>query len=390
MKWKAKEKGKDTQLNTEFQRIARRDKKTFLNEQAKEIGENNRIVKTRDLFKKIGDTKGTFHAKRDTIKDRNGKDLTEAEEIKKKWQEYSQELYKKGLNDLDNQDGVVTHLEPDILECEVTWPLGIIATNKHGGGDRIPAELFKIVKDSAVKDCIQHVSKFGKLGNGQTTIQLCSFHMLPWLCSKSFKLVFNSTWTANFQMFKLDLEKAERNQRSNCQHYRKSKKIPENISSAPLTMLQPLTVSITMTCVKFLKRREHETTLPLSWKTCMQVKKQQLEPDMEQLTGSNWVRSITRLYTVTLLIQLICKVQFSHSVMSESLWLHRLLHTRFHCPSPTPGAYSNSCPSSRWCHPIISSSVVPLSSCLQSFPASGSFPMSQLFHQVAKVLELQL
>ena len=99
MKWKAQEKGKDTQLNTEFQR---RDKKTFLNEQAKEIGEDNRIVKTRDLFKKIGDTKRTFHAKRDTIKDRNGKDLTEAEEIKKKWQEYSQELYKKGLNDLDN------------------------------------------------------------------------------------------------------------------------------------------------------------------------------------------------------------------------------------------------------------------------------------------------
>ena len=113
------EKERYTQLNAEFQRIARRDKKAFFNEQCKKIEETNRMEKTRDLFKKIGDIKETFHARMGTIKDRNGKDLTEAEEIKKRWQEYTEELYKKGLNDPDNHDGVVTHLEPDILECEV-------------------------------------------------------------------------------------------------------------------------------------------------------------------------------------------------------------------------------------------------------------------------------
>ena len=107
-----------THLNTEFQRIARRDKKVFLSDQCKEIEENNRMGKTRDLFKKIRDTQGTFHAKMCTIKDRNGKDLTEAEDIKKRWQEYT-EVYRRDFNDPDNHDGVSTHLEPDILECEV-------------------------------------------------------------------------------------------------------------------------------------------------------------------------------------------------------------------------------------------------------------------------------
>ena len=106
--------------------------------------------KTRDLFKKMRDTKGTFHAKMDTIKDRNGMDLTEAEGIKKRWQEYT-ELCKKAPNDLDNHDGVITHLEPNILECEVRWALGSITTNKASGGDGIPAELFQILKDDAVK-----------------------------------------------------------------------------------------------------------------------------------------------------------------------------------------------------------------------------------------------
>ena len=106
--------------------------------------------KTRDLFKKTGDIKGTFHARIGTIKDRNGKDLTEAEEIKKRQQEYT-ELYKKGLNDPDNHNGVITHLEPDILESEVKWALGIITMNKASGGDRIPVELFQILKDDAVK-----------------------------------------------------------------------------------------------------------------------------------------------------------------------------------------------------------------------------------------------
>ena len=104
--------------------------------------------KTRDLFKKIRDTKGTFHAKMGTIKDRNGRDLTEAEDIKKRWQEYIEELYEKDLHDPDNNDGVITHLETDILECEVKWALGSITMNKASGGDGIPAELFQILKDA--------------------------------------------------------------------------------------------------------------------------------------------------------------------------------------------------------------------------------------------------
>ena len=107
--------------------------------------------KTRDLFNKIRDAKGTFHAKMGIIKDRNIMDLTEAEDIKKRWQEYTGKLYKKDLNDLDNHNGVITHLEPDILECEVKWALRSITTNKGSGGDGIPAELFQILKDDAVK-----------------------------------------------------------------------------------------------------------------------------------------------------------------------------------------------------------------------------------------------
>ena len=113
------EKGRYSHLNAEFQRIARRDKKAFLSDQCKEIEENNRMGKTRDLFKKTRDIKGTFHAKMGSIKDINGMDLTEAEDIKKRWQEYTEELYKKDLHDPDNHDGVITHLEPHILECEV-------------------------------------------------------------------------------------------------------------------------------------------------------------------------------------------------------------------------------------------------------------------------------
>ena len=117
------EKERYTHLNAEFQRIARRDKKAFLSDQCKEIEENNRMGKTRDLFKKIRDTKGTFHAKMGSIMDRNSLDLTEAEDIKKRWQEYTEELHKKDLHDPDNHDGVITHLEADILECEVKWAL---------------------------------------------------------------------------------------------------------------------------------------------------------------------------------------------------------------------------------------------------------------------------
>ena len=131
VKRKVKSKGEKeryTYLNAEFQRIARRDKKAFLSEQYKKIEENNRMGKTRDLFKKIRNTKGMFHAKMGSIKDRNGMDLTEAEDIKKRWQEHTEELCKKDLHDPDNHDGVITHLEPDILECEVKWALGSITT----------------------------------------------------------------------------------------------------------------------------------------------------------------------------------------------------------------------------------------------------------------------
>ena len=119
-----------THLNAEFQRIARRDKKAFLSDQCKEIEENNRMGKTRDLFKKIRDTKGKFHAKMGSIKGRNCMDLTEADDIKKRWQEYTEELCKKDLYDPGDHDGVITHLEPDILECKVKWALGRITMNK--------------------------------------------------------------------------------------------------------------------------------------------------------------------------------------------------------------------------------------------------------------------
>ena len=186
-------------LNAEFQRIARRDKKAFFRDQCKEIEENHRMGKTRDLFKKIRDTKGTFHAKMGSIKDRNGMDLTEAEDTKKRWQEYTEELYKKDLHDPDNHDGVITHLDPDILECEVKWALGSITMNKASGGDRIPVELFQILKDDAVKVlrliCQQiwktqqwphdwkrsvfiPIPKKGNAKNVQITAQLHSSHML--------------------------------------------------------------------------------------------------------------------------------------------------------------------------------------------------------------------
>ena len=132
-----------THLNAEFQRIARRDKKASLSDQCKEVEENNRMRKTRDFFKKIRNTNGTFHAKMGAIKDRNGIDLTEAEDIKKSWQEYTEDLCKKDLHDPGNHDGVITHLEPDILESEVKWALGSITRNKVSGGDAISMSYFK-------------------------------------------------------------------------------------------------------------------------------------------------------------------------------------------------------------------------------------------------------
>ena len=145
------EKERYKHLNADFQRIARRDKKAFFSDQCKETEEKNRMGKTRDLYKKIRDTKGTFHAKMGSIKDSNGMDLTEADDIKKRWQEYTEELYKKDLHDPDNNDSVVTHLEPDILECEVKWALGSITRNKASEADGIPVELLQILEDDTMK-----------------------------------------------------------------------------------------------------------------------------------------------------------------------------------------------------------------------------------------------
>ena len=145
------EKERYKHLNAGFQRIARREKKAFFSDQCKQIEENNRMGKTRDLFKKITDTKGTFNEKIGTIKDRNGRDLTEAKDITKRRQEYTEELYKKDLHDPDNHNGMITHLELDILEWEVKWALGSITTNKASGSYGIPVQLFHILKDDAVK-----------------------------------------------------------------------------------------------------------------------------------------------------------------------------------------------------------------------------------------------
>ena len=138
-------------MNAEFQKIARRDKKTLFSDQCKETEENNRMDRTKDLIKKIRDTKGTFLAKMAIIKDRNCMDLIEAEYIKKRWQEYTEKYTKKDLHDPDDHNSVITHLEKDILECEVKWALGSITMNKASGGDGIPIELFPILKDDAVE-----------------------------------------------------------------------------------------------------------------------------------------------------------------------------------------------------------------------------------------------
>ena len=174
-------------LNAEFQKIARKDKRAFLSDQCKEIDENHKMGKIRDLFKKTRDTKGIFHAKTGLIKDRNGMDLTEAEDSKKKWKKYKEELHEKDFNEPDNHDGVITHLEPDILECEVKWALGSISTNKASGSDGIPVELFQILKDDAEKVLHSIYYKLGKLSSGHR-IGKCSFHSN--LKERQFKRMF--------------------------------------------------------------------------------------------------------------------------------------------------------------------------------------------------------
>ena len=173
---KNKEEERYKHLNAEFQRIASRDKKAFFSKQCKEIEENNKMGETRDLFNKIRDTKGKFRAKMTSIKDRNGMDLREAEDIKKRWQEYTEELCKKDLYDPDNHDSVITQLEPNIQVCEVKWTLESISTSKASGGDAIPVELFQILKDDAVK--VVHIICQQNLENSAvaTGLEKVSFH----------------------------------------------------------------------------------------------------------------------------------------------------------------------------------------------------------------------
>ena len=195
--------------------------------------------KTRDLFKKIRDTKGTFHAKTGTIKDRNSMDLTEAEDIKKRWQEYTEELYKKDLHDPENHNGMITHLEPDILECEVKWALGNITTNKSSGGDGIPVELVQILKDDAVKvlySICQQIWKtqqwsqdwkrsvfipIPKKGNAK---ECSNYHTIA-LISHASKVTLKILKARLRQYVNRELpdveagfRKGKRNQRSDCQH----------------------------------------------------------------------------------------------------------------------------------------------------------------------------
>ena len=182
-------------MNAEFQRIERRDKKAFLSEQCKEIEENSRMRNTRNHFQKIRDFKRTFNAKMGTLKYRKGMDMTEAEDIKKKWQEYTK-LYKKDPHDPDNHVGVITHLEPDILECEVKWALGSITTNKASGGDGIPVELFQILKDDAVK-VLPALNMSANLENSAvaTGLEKVSLHFSPkeGQYQRIFKLLHNCT-----------------------------------------------------------------------------------------------------------------------------------------------------------------------------------------------------
>ena len=198
--------------------------------------------KTRDLFKKIRDTKGTFHAKIGSIKDRNGMDLTEAKVIKKRWQEYTEEPYKKDLHDPDNHDSVITHLEPDILECEVKWALGSITMNRASGGDGIPVELFQILKEDAVKvlhSICQQICKthqwpqdwkrsvfipIPKKGEAKECSNYCTIALILHTSKVMLKII-----QVRFQQY-INCEKRQRNQRSNCQHpsdHLKSKRIPE-------------------------------------------------------------------------------------------------------------------------------------------------------------------
>ena len=269
------EKERYTHLNAVFQRIARRDKKAFLSDQCKEIEENNRMGKTRDLFKKIRDTKGIFHAKMGSIKDRNGMDLIEAKDMKKRWQEYTEELNKKDFHDPDKHDGVITHLEPDILECEVKWTLGTITINKASGRDGIPVEQFQILKDDAVKVlhsiCPQiwktqqwpqdwKRSIFIPLPKKSNSKECSNYHTISLILHTS-KVMLNILQVRLQQYVNHELPDVQvgfrkgrgtRDQIANiCWIIKKQESSRETSISALLTMPKPLTVWITINCGKF-------------------------------------------------------------------------------------------------------------------------------------------
>ena len=274
----AKSKGKKekySDLNAEFQRIERRNKKVSLSDQCKEIEKRNRMGKTRDLFKKIRDIKGTFHAKIATIKERKCMDLTEAEDIKKRWQEYTEGLYQKDLHDPDNHDGVITHLEKDILECEVKWALESITMNKAIVGDGIQDDLFQILKDDAVKvlhAICQKTCKtqqwpqdwkrsvfipITKKGNAKE----CSNYRTIALISHNSKVMLKILQARLQQYmnrehpdFNLVLEKAEEPEiklPTFAGSLKKQESSRNTYISALLTMSKPLTVWITINCGQF-------------------------------------------------------------------------------------------------------------------------------------------
>ena len=275
--------------------------------------------KTRDLFKEIRDTKGTFHGKVGTIKDRNGMDLKEVEDIKKRWQEYT-ELYKKDLHGPGKHYSVITHLEPDILECKVKWALGSITMNKASGGDGIPVELFQILKDDAVKvlhSICQQIRKpqqwppdwkrsvfIPVLKKGSA--KECSDYHTVALISHTSKVMLKILQARLQQYMNRELPDVQtgfrkgrgtRDQIANiCWIIKKAREFQKKSISALLTMPKPLTVWITTNCGKFFKRWACQTTLPVSREICLQFRKQQLEP------VPNWERSTSRLYIVTVLI----------------------------------------------------------------------------------------
>ena len=263
------------------------------------------MEKTRDLFKKSKDTKETFHAKMGSIKDRNGMDLTEAEGIKKRWQENTEELYKKDLHDPNKHHGVITNLEPDILDCEVKQALGSITVNKASGGDGIPVELFQILKDHAVKvlhSICQQIWKIQqwpqdwkrlvfipvpKKGNPKKCSNYCTLALISHASRVMFKILRARLQPSETRTpFKLDLEKAEDPEiklPTSVGSQQKQESSRKASTSALFTTLKPLTVWVTTNSGKFLKRWEYHNTLPVYQEICTQVKKQQFLGTVETM-----------------------------------------------------------------------------------------------------------